>query len=45
MSSERLTQYLAENPRMLGVAFMITVLLAQTGSAAGCCCTEAWCGP
>lgn len=32
MSSERLKRYLAENPRMLGVLFMITVLLAQSGS-------------
>lgn len=32
MSSEKLQQFLVENPRMLGVLFMITVLLAQSGS-------------
>lgn len=32
MSSETLKRYLEENPRMLGVLFMITVLLAKSGT-------------
>lgn len=28
------TEWLADHPRMLGVLFMVTVLLAQAGSAA-----------
>ncbi len=30
----RLTTYLSENPRMIGVLFMITLLLTQVGNGA-----------
>jgi hypothetical protein len=33
-SNDTVIEYLAENPRMLGVLFTICLLLAQTGNAA-----------
>lgn len=32
MSESTLRSYLAENPRMIGVLFTLTVLLSQTGT-------------
>lgn len=31
--SERMTDYLEENPRMIGVLFTVLVLLSQAGNA------------
>ena len=32
MSDSKLTEYLTENPRMIGVLFTLSVLLSQAGS-------------
>ena len=34
MSNDNIRTYLAENPRMIGVLFTLTVLLSQSGNAA-----------
>lgn len=33
--NESMTDYLAENPKMIGVLFTVFLLLSQTGNAAG----------
>ncbi|MFC7045417.1 hypothetical protein ACFQH6_08370 [Halobacteriaceae archaeon GCM10025711] len=35
MTDTDLREYLAENPRMIGVLFMLTLLLSQAGNAMG----------
>jgi hypothetical protein len=37
MSENKLATYLAENPRMTGVLFTLTLLLSQAGNVAARC--------
>jgi hypothetical protein len=44
MAESTVTDYLAENPRMMGVLFTMMLLLSQAGNAAGALATSTY-GP